>query len=75
MTQPMGGSQGDIYAIAATVKELNAIYQVGHTLLAGVGGVIVSCPGGEEMSGLQGSLHLRHRSNGQGALRHLRWPT
>lgn len=28
MTQPMGGSQGDIYAIAATVKELNAIYQV-----------------------------------------------
>lgn len=29
MTQPMGGSQGDIYAISATVKELNAIYQVG----------------------------------------------
>jgi ATP-dependent protease ClpP protease subunit len=28
MTQPMGGSQGDIYAIAETVKELNAIYQV-----------------------------------------------
>lgn len=28
MTQPMGGSQGDIYAIAATVKELNAIYQM-----------------------------------------------
>jgi ATP-dependent protease ClpP protease subunit len=28
MTQPMGGSQGDIYAISATVKELNAIYQV-----------------------------------------------
>jgi hypothetical protein len=28
MTQPMGGSQGDIYAIAATVRELNAIYQV-----------------------------------------------
>lgn len=29
MTQPMGGSQGDIYQIAETVKELNAIYQVG----------------------------------------------
>ncbi|KAF6252829.1 Clp protease-domain-containing protein [Scenedesmus sp. NREL 46B-D3] len=28
MTQPMGGSQGDIYAIAATVAELNAIYQL-----------------------------------------------
>jgi ATP-dependent Clp protease protease subunit len=28
MTQPMGGSQGDIYAIAETVKELNAIYQL-----------------------------------------------
>jgi ATP-dependent protease ClpP protease subunit len=28
MTQPMGGSQGDIYQIAATVAELNAIYQV-----------------------------------------------
>lgn len=28
MTQPMGGSQGDIYAIAATVQELNAIYQL-----------------------------------------------
>lgn len=35
MTQPMGGSQGDIYAIAATVKELNAIYQVGEGLKAG----------------------------------------
>jgi hypothetical protein len=33
MTQPMGGSQGDIYAISATVKELNAIYQVGHCAL------------------------------------------
>ena len=30
MTQPMGGSQGDIYQIAATVAELNAIYQVGE---------------------------------------------
>lgn len=28
MTQPMGGSQGDIYQIAETVKELNAIYQL-----------------------------------------------
>ncbi|KAI8463860.1 MAG: Clp protease-domain-containing protein [Monoraphidium minutum] len=28
MTQPMGGSQGDIYQIAATVAELNAIYQL-----------------------------------------------
>eukprot|EP00878_Enallax_costatus_P002557 GHUV01002739.1.p1 GENE.GHUV01002739.1~~GHUV01002739.1.p1 ORF type:complete len:295 (+),score=74.10 GHUV01002739.1:702-1586(+) len=28
MTQPMGGSQGDIYAISETVKELNAIYQL-----------------------------------------------
>uniref|UniRef100_A0A383VDL0 ATP-dependent Clp protease proteolytic subunit n=1 Tax=Tetradesmus obliquus TaxID=3088 RepID=A0A383VDL0_TETOB len=28
MTQPMGGSQGDIYAIGATVQELNAIYQL-----------------------------------------------
>lgn len=28
MTQPMGGSQGDIYAIKKTVEELNAIYQL-----------------------------------------------
>lgn len=28
MTQPMGGSQGDIYQVAETVKELNAIYQL-----------------------------------------------
>ena len=28
MTQPQGGSQGDMYAINATVKELNAIYQL-----------------------------------------------
>lgn len=28
MTQPMGGSQGDIYAIKKTVEELNALYQV-----------------------------------------------
>ncbi|KAJ9507057.1 hypothetical protein QJQ45_004662 [Haematococcus lacustris] len=28
MTQPMGGSQGDIYQIKRTVEELNAIYQV-----------------------------------------------
>jgi hypothetical protein len=29
-----GGSQGDIYAIAATVAELNAIYQVGRFCIA-----------------------------------------
>ncbi|GLC36932.1 hypothetical protein PLESTB_000177000 [Pleodorina starrii] len=28
MTQPMGGSQGDIYQIKKTVEELNAIYQI-----------------------------------------------
>uniref|UniRef100_A0A7S0S5B9 ATP-dependent Clp protease proteolytic subunit n=1 Tax=Chlamydomonas leiostraca TaxID=1034604 RepID=A0A7S0S5B9_9CHLO len=28
MTQPMGGSQGDIYQIQKTVEELNAIYQM-----------------------------------------------
>ncbi|KAG2449929.1 hypothetical protein HYH02_000033 [Chlamydomonas schloesseri] len=28
MTQPMGGSQGDIYQIKATVEELNALYQI-----------------------------------------------
>jgi len=28
MTQPMGGSQGDIYQIRKTVEELNAIYQL-----------------------------------------------
>lgn len=28
MTQPMGGSQGDIYHIKKTVEELNAIYQL-----------------------------------------------
>ncbi|KAG2495198.1 hypothetical protein HYH03_006804 [Edaphochlamys debaryana] len=28
MTQPMGGSQGDIYAIKKTVEELNALYQI-----------------------------------------------
>ncbi|KAL6760873.1 inactive subunit of chloroplast ClpP complex [Haematococcus lacustris] len=28
MTQPMGGSQGDIYQIKRTVEELNAIYQL-----------------------------------------------
>jgi len=28
MTQPSGGSQGDVYQINATVKELNALYQL-----------------------------------------------
>lgn len=28
MSQPMGGSQGDMYAIEKTVEELNAIYQM-----------------------------------------------
>jgi len=28
MTQPMGGSQGDVHQIEATVRELNAIYQL-----------------------------------------------
>jgi len=28
LTQPMGGSQGDVHQIEATVRELNAIYQL-----------------------------------------------